>query len=63
MPKPNLLFLITDQQRADTTESGGPCQMPHLARLAATGVHPQSHLLPGSGQPDDRTAAPQPRHG
>jgi arylsulfatase A-like enzyme len=38
MPKPNLLFLITDQQRADTTESGGPCQMPHLARLAATGA-------------------------
>jgi arylsulfatase A-like enzyme len=38
MRQPNLLFLITDQQRADTTEPGTPCQMPHLARLAAAGT-------------------------
>lgn len=38
MRQPNLLFLITDQQRADTTESTSLCQMPHLNRLAAGGT-------------------------
>ncbi len=38
MRPPNLLFLITDQQRADTTEPDTLCQMPHLAKLAASGV-------------------------
>lgn len=38
MRPPNLLFLITDQQRADTTETSTPCQMPHLAQLAAGGA-------------------------
>ena len=38
MRPPNLLFLITDQQRADTTETHPVCQMPHLERLAAGGA-------------------------
>ncbi len=38
MRQPNLLFLMTDGQRADTVEPSTPCQMPHLDRLAATGV-------------------------
>jgi arylsulfatase A-like enzyme len=38
MRPPNLLFLITDQQRADTTETHTTCQMPHLERLAAGGT-------------------------
>ena len=38
MSQPNLLFIITDQQRADTTEPGSLCQMPHLALLASTGA-------------------------
>lgn len=38
MPQPNLLFLITDQQRADTTEPHTLCQMPHLENLAARGT-------------------------
>ena len=39
MPQPNLLFLITDQQRADTIEPHTPCHMPHVAGLASTGLH------------------------
>jgi choline-sulfatase len=35
---PNLLFVITDQQRADTIEPGGPCLTPHLQALAAEGT-------------------------
>lgn len=38
MSQPNLLFLITDQQQAATTESGSMCQMPHLAGLAKNGT-------------------------
>ncbi|RME69915.1 MAG: DUF4976 domain-containing protein [Chloroflexi bacterium] len=38
MPPPNLLFLMTDQQRADTIEPHTPCQTPNLDRLAARGV-------------------------
>lgn len=38
MPTPNLLFLMTDQQQADTVKPGSPCQMPHLARLAEGGA-------------------------
>ena len=36
---PNLLFLITDQQRADTVEPQTACQTPNLDRLAARGTH------------------------
>ncbi|MCB0154571.1 MAG: sulfatase-like hydrolase/transferase, partial [Anaerolineae bacterium] len=38
MPPPNLLFLMTDQQRADTTGPDSPCLMPHLNGLAGRGV-------------------------
>ena len=38
MRQPNLLFLMTDQQRADTLAPGSPCQLPHLAALAARGT-------------------------
>ncbi len=38
MNQPNLLFIITDQQQAATTEPDTPCRMPHLARLAAGGT-------------------------
>ncbi|NCF66064.1 MAG: sulfatase-like hydrolase/transferase [Chloroflexi bacterium] len=37
MSLPNLLFLITDQQRADTIEAHTACQTPNLDRLAASG--------------------------
>lgn len=36
--RPNLLLLITDQQRADTVVPGGPCLTPHLQGLAAQGA-------------------------
>jgi arylsulfatase A-like enzyme len=35
---PNLLFLITDQQRADTVQPGSPCLTPNLEALARGGV-------------------------
>lgn len=35
---PNLLLLMTDQQRADTITPGGPCLTPHLQGLAAQGA-------------------------
>ena len=38
MSRPNLLFLMTDQQRADTVEPGTVCQMPNLDRLAEGGT-------------------------
>ncbi len=38
MSLPNLLFLITDQQRADTIEAHTACQTPHLDKLAAAGT-------------------------
>ncbi len=38
MSRPNLLFLITDQQQAATTEPDTPCRMPNLAQLAAAGT-------------------------
>ena len=39
MPRPpNLLLIITDQQRADTLTPGGPAPTPHLQALAAQGV-------------------------
>ncbi|MCG3209520.1 MAG: Choline-sulfatase [Anaerolineae bacterium] len=38
MTQPNLLFLITDQQRADTTEPATACQMPNVEALAARGA-------------------------
>lgn len=38
MRQANLLFLITDQQRADTVESHTLCQTPNLDRLAAAGT-------------------------
>jgi len=36
--RPNLLFLIADQQRADTIAQGGPCLTPHLQALAREGA-------------------------
>lgn len=36
--RPNLLLVITDQQRADTIAPGGPCRTPHLQALAASGT-------------------------
>ncbi|MBS1252970.1 MAG: Arylsulfatase [Anaerolineales bacterium] len=38
MGRPNLLFLITDQQRADTVEPQTACQMPNVEALAAAGT-------------------------
>lgn len=38
MSQPNLLFLITDQQRADTIEPHTPCLTPNLDLLAASGT-------------------------
>jgi len=38
MRQPNLLFLMSDQQRADTLAPGSPCQTPHLDALAARGT-------------------------
>lgn len=38
MRPPNLLFLMTDGQRADTVEPSTLCQMPHLEGLAAHGT-------------------------
>jgi arylsulfatase A-like enzyme len=38
MRPPNLLFLMTDGQRADTVEPSTLCQMPHLEGLAARGT-------------------------
>jgi len=38
MSKPNLLFLMTDQQRADTIESHTACQTPNLDKLVAGGT-------------------------
>lgn len=36
--RPNLLFLMTDQQRADTISQGGPCLTPNLQALARSGA-------------------------
>ncbi len=38
MRRPNLLFLMTDQQRADTVELQTACQTPNLDKLAAGGT-------------------------
>jgi arylsulfatase A-like enzyme len=38
MSQPNLIFLMTDQQRADTVETGSLCQTPYLDSLAAAGT-------------------------
>ena len=38
MKRPNVLFLITDQQQAATIDSASPCQTPNLDRLCAEGV-------------------------
>lgn len=38
MRRPNLLFLMSDQQRADTVDPASPCQTPHLGALASRGV-------------------------
>ena len=35
---PNLLLIMTDQQRADTVLPGGPCLTPHLQALARGGA-------------------------
>ena len=38
MPRPNLLFLMSDQQQAATVDPASPCQTPNLDRLAGRGV-------------------------
>jgi len=38
MQRPNILFLMTDQQQASTVEPASPCHTPHLDRLASQGV-------------------------
>ncbi len=38
MPRPNLLVLMTDQQRADTVAPSSPCRTPNLDELAAGGT-------------------------
>lgn len=38
MSRPNLLFLMTDQQRADTVEPQTVCQTPNLDKLASGGT-------------------------
>ena len=43
---PNLLFLIADQQRADTLAPGSLCQTPNLQRLAARGTRFESCYAP-----------------
>ena len=46
MRQPNLLFLMTDQQRADTIEPSTLCQMPHLAQLASNGTRFERCYVP-----------------
>lgn len=36
--RPNLLFLMTDQQRADTVDPDGPCLTPNLQSLSRNGA-------------------------
>jgi arylsulfatase A-like enzyme len=38
MTRPNVLLLISDQQRGDTLAPTSPCQTPNLDRLASAGV-------------------------
>jgi arylsulfatase A-like enzyme len=45
-PEPNLLLLITDQQRADTLAPSSLCQTPHLDRLAGRGVRFENCYAP-----------------
>jgi arylsulfatase A-like enzyme len=45
-PEPNLLLLITDQQRADTLAPSSLCQTPHLDRLAERGVRFENCYAP-----------------
>lgn len=44
--QPNLLFLITDQQRADTLAPGSACHTPNLDRLADRGTRFESCYAP-----------------
>ena len=46
MSRPNLCFLMTDQQRADTASPGGPCHTPHLDALSAEGTSFQRCYAP-----------------
>lgn len=38
MDKPNIIFIMTDQQQASTVDPGSPCQTPTLDGLAADGM-------------------------
>ena len=38
MTRPNILFMMTDQQQASTIDPGSPCMTPTLDRLAAQGT-------------------------
>ncbi len=44
--RPNLLLLLTDQQRADTLAPGSLCQAPNLSRLAARGTRFENCYAP-----------------
>lgn len=44
--RPNLLFIITDQQRADTLAPGSICETPNLDRLAERGARFTSCYAP-----------------
>jgi arylsulfatase A-like enzyme len=46
--QPNVLLLMSDQQRADTLDPSNPCQTPHLDHLAQRGVRFTHALVPNS---------------
>lgn len=52
LQKPNILIVMTDQQRADTVLPGHPAQMPNLRRMATEGLTfretycPTAHCCP-----------------
>ena len=50
MSKPNIVFVITDQQRADTIAAWGHDHMvtPNMDRLAAQGVSFTNAFCPGA---------------
>lgn len=47
-PSPNILVLMTDQQRADTIHPGHICRTPAMDRLIAGGVHFPNARTPNS---------------
>ena len=47
-PKPNLLFLMTDQMQAAVLRPGHPCRTPNFDRLAARGVRFERAYTPNA---------------